>query len=237
MFRIDVYFPRGLHSESSLEIRFGALQIAEHKYTRPRTNGNACCELTARESNGLCFERISHCLIHGLQSLNADTRTCACAHDNFVIVIKYVLLFGKQICHSVARRNVWKQPKCMGENGQKHGVSVRHIGFARTEFQLVRRCAEICATDEIQPLLHVVFVFENGVFSRAFRREKHVEIKLVKLALLCDFGYAVGDFVRHHNHARKRGVRIVFPLIILFCTLLVGVSPTVYLIFHKLTVV
>ena len=58
-------FPRRLHTERRLEIRFRRFEITEHKYTRPRTNSNARCQLTAGKSDCLRFKGIPHRRLHG----------------------------------------------------------------------------------------------------------------------------------------------------------------------------
>ena len=90
--------------------------------------------------------------------------------------------------------------------------------------------------------MHLVFIDEacgfRSVLLFEFRGEKHIQIKLIELALLGNLTDAVRDAVGHHDHPWQRRIGVVRcagP--ILFCTLFVGVGPVVNLILDKLAAV
>ena len=73
-----------------------------------------------------------------------------------------------------------------------------------------------------------------GIFALTLGREKDIQVKLVKFALLGDLLDAVRDFVGQHDHPGQGGIGVVLAHPVLFGPLLVRVGPVVDLFLDKL---
>ena len=73
-----------------------------------------------------------------------------------------------------------------------------------------------------------------GVFALALGREKDVQVKLVKFALLGNLLDAVRDFVGKHDHAGQGGVGVILSHPVFLGPLLVRVGPVIDLFLDKL---
>ena len=124
----------------------------------------------------------------------------------------------------------------MGQHVQKTGIRIRHRRLLRTELQFVHRGLQIRATDQIQPFLHVILIFEMCVLAGAFSGEEHVQVKLIKFALFGNALDALRDFVCKHDHSRKSGVGIdAFAFPFGLGPLLIGIGPVINLLLDELT--
>ena len=124
----------------------------------------------------------------------------------------------------------------MGQHVQKTGIRIRHRRLLRTELQFVHRGLQIRATDQIQPFLHVILIFEMCILAGAFSGEEHVQVKLIKFALFGNALDALRDFVCKHDHSRQSGVGIdTFALPLGLGSLLIGIGPVIDLLLNELT--
>ena len=124
----------------------------------------------------------------------------------------------------------------MGQHVQKTGVGIRHRRFLRSQLQLVHRGLQIRATDQIQPFLHIILIFEMCILAGAFSGEEHVQVKLIKLALFGNALNALRDLVCKHNHSRQSSVGIyAFAFPFGLSPLLIGIGPVINLLLNELT--
>ena len=83
--------------------------------------------------------------------------------------------------------------------------------------------------------MNIILKLELCLVALTLRREEHIEVKLVKLSLLCNLAYAVRDFIGHHHHAWECGIGVFRRLCpIYLCPLFVGVRPVINLVFDEL---
>ena len=104
---------------------------------------------------------------------------------------------------------------------QQTYIGIRHGGFLSTQFQIIHAGFQISTPNEIQPLLHLIFIDKASVRPFAFGREKHIQVKLVELSLHGDLTDTVRDAVGHHHHAWQCGIGISVTLPVFLCPLFV----------------
>ena len=118
---------------------------------------------------------------------------------------------------------------------QQTYIGIRHGGFLSTQFQIIHAGFQIRTPNQIQPLLHLIFIDKASLRTFAFGREKDIQVKLVELALYSDLTDTVRDAVSHHHHAGQCGIRIIVTFPMFLCPLFIRVCPVVNLILDKLT--
>ena len=116
---------------------------------------------------------------------------------------------------------------------QQTYIGIRHSGFLSTQFQIIHTGFQISTPNEIQPLLHLIFIDKASVRPFAFGREKHIQVKLVELSLHSDLTDTIRDAVSHHHHAGQCGIRIIVTFPMFLCPLFIRVCPVVNLILDK----
>ena len=150
-------------------------------------------------------------------------------------MIERILLLHQQIFHRTAGSYIGEKPKRMLQDIQQTYIGIRHGGFLSTKFQIIHTGFQISTPNEIQPLLHLIFIDKASVRPFAFGREKHIQVKLVELSLHGDLTDTVRDAVSHHHHAGQCGIRIIVTFPMFLCPLFIRVCPVVNLILDKLT--
>ncbi len=118
---------------------------------------------------------------------------------------------------------------------QQAYIGIRHGRFLSTQLQIIHTGFQISTPNEIQPLLHFVFIDKASVRTFAFGREKYIQVKLVELSLHSDLTDTIRDAVSHHHHAGQCRIGISVTLPIFLCPLFIRVCPVVNLILDKLT--
>ena len=122
----------------------------------------------------------------------------------------------------------------MGQRGEQVDVGVRHGRPLGPELEVVHGRLRGRASDEVEPLLHVLLVNEAGRCAAPLGREEHVEVELVELALTRDARDRVGHAVGHEHHARQRRIGVVRSLPAQLGLLLVRVGPVEDLVLDEL---
>ena len=89
------------------------------------------------------------------------------------------------------------------------------------QLQVGNNIFDIGAANQVQPLLHLVFIDKASVRTFAFGREKYIQAKLVELSLHSDLTDTVRDTVSHHHHAGQCGIRISVTLPVFLCPLFI----------------
>ena len=214
-------FPRALHTKRRLKIGFRAGQIAQHKNTCPWLDCNARCQLTAGEGDGLAFQWVTHGFLYRLQSRRTNSSTCTCTDIDGVIMIERILLLHQQIFHRIAGSYIGEEPERMLQDIQQTYIGIRHGRLFGSQLQIIHTGFQISTPNEIQPLLHLIFIDKGSLRPFAFGREKDIQVKLVELALHGDLTDTVWDAVSHHHHAGQCGIRIIVTFPIFLCPLFI----------------
>ena len=102
---------------------------------------------------------------------------------------------------------------------------------------MLHRSGCICATNDIQPFLHIILVLKLCTLARARGLEKGVQVELIKLSGTRNRHKFVGHLVGEQPHLWHCAVRIprtTFSLCkLLLSTLLIGVGPIKDLLFDE----
>ena len=93
------------------------------------------------------------------------------------------MLLGEQVRHRMTRGDVRQEPERVLKVGQQANVGVRERRALRAELEVVDLGGRVGATDDVEPLLHVVLVLELRARTRAGGGEELVEVELIELAL------------------------------------------------------
>lgn len=123
----------------------------------------------------------------------------------------------------------------MGQHVQKTGIGIRHRRFLRSQLQFVNAGLQIGATNQIQPFLHIILIFEMCVFAGPLGGEKYVQVKFIKFALFRNALDTLRNFVCEHDHPRQSGIWIFagsFPFGL--GPLLIGIGPVIDLLLNEL---
>ena len=150
-------------------------------------------------------------------------------------MIERILLLHQQIFHRIAGSHIGQKPERMLQHIQQTNIGIRHGGFLSSQLQIIHTGFQISTPNQIQPLLHLVFIDEASVRTFAFGREKYIQVKLVEFALHSNLTDAVRDAVSHHHHAGQCGIGISASLPVFLCPLFIRVCPVVNLILDKFT--
>ena len=122
----------------------------------------------------------------------------------------------------------------MRQNIQKARIGIRHWRTPiLTKLHIVYIGGQVGSANEIQPLLHLVFVNKPCVFPLVFGGKESIQVKFIEFPLHGDLTDAVGDAVGQHDHARQGQIRIARTYPIFLGALLVGISPVEDLIFDE----
>ena len=148
-------------------------------------------------------------------------------------MIERILLLHQQIFHRTAGSYIGEKPKRMLQYIQQAYVGIRHGRLFGPQLQIIHAGFQIRTPNEIQPLLHLIFIDKASVRTFAFGREKHIQVKLVELSLHGDLTDAVRDAVSHHHHAWQCGIGISVTLPLFLCPLFIRVCPVINLILDK----
>ena len=130
--RIAVFIlhcPRRLYAERCLEIGFGRFQVAQHKYTAPRTHSHTRSELTTAQRDGLSLQRIAHSLFYRIKCIQTDACFRTCANNDLIVMVECILPFSKQVIHSIATCHVRQEPEGMLKNTQQTRIREGHRGL------------------------------------------------------------------------------------------------------------
>ena len=153
-------------------------------------------------------------------------------------MIEDVLAFGQQVRHGMARCHVGQEPQGMREIGEQRRMAEGQHRFLRAHLELVGGGLGQRAADQIEPLLHVVLVFELRFGALADSGEEHVEIELVELSRAGHAGDGVGHLVGHEDHAGEGRIGVGLEWVrarpLLLGLLLVGVRPVEDLVLDEL---
>ena len=184
----------------------------------------------------LVVEAAADGLAHRRQRIQPDPCRRTGGDDDLVLVPEGVVLFGQQVRHRVARRDVGQKPERVLEVGQQAHVRIRERR-PRAGLQALDGLRRVLAPDDVQPLLHVALVLELRR-SRAGRGEELVEVELVELPGARDRQQLVRHLVGQQPHLRQRAVGVPLAGVLrgeLFLgALLVGVRPVEDLLFDEL---
>ena len=90
---------------------------------------------------------------------------------------------------------------------------------------------------QVKPFLDIALIDEFRLITFAFRGEKDVQVKFVKLAFLSNATDFLRHFIGKHDHARQGGIGVIWPLPRGFLTLFIRVCPVKHLLFDKLAAV
>ena len=149
-------------------------------------------------------------------------------------MIKCVLLLHEQIVHSKTGGNIRQKPQRVRQNIQKARIGIRHWRTPiLTELHIVYIGRQVGSANEIQPLLHLVFVNKPCVFPLALGGKENIQVKFIEFPLHGDLADAVGNAVGQHDHARQGQIRIARTYPSFLGALLVGISPVEDLIFDE----
>ena len=83
-------------------------------------------------------------------------------------MIERILLLHQQIFHRIAGSYIGQEPKCMLQDIQQAHISIRHGGFFGSQLQIIHAGFQISTSNQIQPLLHLVFIDKASVRTFAF---------------------------------------------------------------------
>ena len=92
------------------------------------------------------------------------------------------------------------------------------------------------ATDDVEPFLHGVLVYETGVPPLPLGAEELVEVELVHVVLLNQLSQVIGHLVGHHHHGGQFEIRIWRAFVGLFHPLLVLIGPVEDLVLQELAI-
>ena len=104
---------------------------------------------------------------------------------------------------------------------QQAYIGIRHGRFLGSQLQIIHTGFQISTPNQIQPLLHLIFIDKASLRTFAFGREKHIQVKLVELSLHGDLTDTVRDTVSHHHHAGQCRIGISVTLPVFLCPLFI----------------
>ena len=89
-------------------------------------------------------------------------------------MIERILFLHQQIFHRIAGSYIGEKPKRMLQDIQQAHISIRHGRFFGSQLQIIHTGFQIGTPNQIQPLLHLIFIDKASVRTFAFGREKHI---------------------------------------------------------------